>query len=255
MTQNKKGFTLIELLVVIAIIAILAGVLLPVIAQAKMAAKRSGSISNLKQIALASFMYANDYDDGLPIFANGNALLIGLQTPRVDTWVWALQPYAKSLQLMVDPGMVILRVTSARVPMRLATGNQRNLSPDYGVNYVFLAPWQRDATGSCTLSGSVSSSGGSHPPSTTIFYTESYAPNEGWNDQPSGGYTNAGNSIVTAPAMLSVLANSPSYCIYPGMDWSENPRASTTAFRSRPKLHSSTTMARTTRFWTATRSI
>ena len=62
----KKAFTLIELLVVIAIIAILAAILFPVFAQAKLAAKKAVSISNQKQLGLAVLMYANDYDDMYP---------------------------------------------------------------------------------------------------------------------------------------------------------------------------------------------
>jgi prepilin-type N-terminal cleavage/methylation domain-containing protein len=46
----KRGFTLIELLVVIAIIAILAAILFPVFAQAKQAAKKTVSLSNLKRL-------------------------------------------------------------------------------------------------------------------------------------------------------------------------------------------------------------
>jgi prepilin-type N-terminal cleavage/methylation domain-containing protein/prepilin-type processing-associated H-X9-DG protein len=61
--MQRKAFTLIELLVVIAIIAILAAILFPVFAQAKAAAKRAADLSNVKQIALALTMYANDYDD------------------------------------------------------------------------------------------------------------------------------------------------------------------------------------------------
>jgi prepilin-type N-terminal cleavage/methylation domain-containing protein len=62
----KKAFTLIELLVVIAIIAILAAILFPVFAQAKLAAKKAVSISNQKQVGLAIIMYTNDYDDLYP---------------------------------------------------------------------------------------------------------------------------------------------------------------------------------------------
>ncbi len=62
----KKAFTLIELLVVIAIIAILAAILFPVFAQAKVAAKKAVSISNQKQIGLGVILYAGDYDDHYP---------------------------------------------------------------------------------------------------------------------------------------------------------------------------------------------
>ncbi|MCW5940895.1 MAG: prepilin-type N-terminal cleavage/methylation domain-containing protein [Fimbriimonadaceae bacterium] len=64
MTKHK-AFTLIELLVVIAIIAILAAILFPVFAQAKIAAKKTVALSNAKQIAIANMIYMSDYDDAL----------------------------------------------------------------------------------------------------------------------------------------------------------------------------------------------
>lgn len=63
----KRAFTLIELLVVIAIIAILAAILFPVFAQAKVAAKKTADLSNTKNIATATLMYCSDYDDLFPL--------------------------------------------------------------------------------------------------------------------------------------------------------------------------------------------
>ena len=63
---RRCGFTLIELLVVIAVIAILAGILIPVVAQAKKKAHQTSCLSNLKQIGVAIHSYAGDHDDYLP---------------------------------------------------------------------------------------------------------------------------------------------------------------------------------------------
>jgi prepilin-type N-terminal cleavage/methylation domain-containing protein len=98
MICNRKAFTLIELLVVIAIIAILAAILFPVFAQAKMAAKKTSSLSNVKQTALGVLMYLNDSDDTFPMGSGYNGIYLQQGGWSVDT-----QPYMKSLAILRDP--------------------------------------------------------------------------------------------------------------------------------------------------------
>ncbi len=69
--RTHKAFTLIELLVVIAIIAILMAVLMPALSRAREGGKRAACLSNLKQLAMAWNMYADENSERLVNGATG----------------------------------------------------------------------------------------------------------------------------------------------------------------------------------------
>ena len=113
MKSFRKAFTLIELLVVIAIIAILAAILFPVFAQAKLAAKKTTDLSNLKQLSLSLNMYSTDFDDIDPITTpvTGPSFYT-MPIDRTVTanpalrscfWANAIQPYVKSYPMYKGP--------------------------------------------------------------------------------------------------------------------------------------------------------
>ena len=120
-SNARSAFTLIELLVVIAIIAILAAILFPVFAQAKAAAKKTADLSNIKQLATAVTLYANDNEDLNPLEAgmDQNGVWGEFNSVPAD-WTATLgqeqidqssgfalntiQPYIKSRKVMEMPG-------------------------------------------------------------------------------------------------------------------------------------------------------
>src|SRR5688572_24308861 len=114
--MRTRGFTLIELLVVIAIIAILAAILFPVFAQARAKARQTACLNNLKQLGLGVMLYAQDYDERLPIGAYW-------QDAKVNGyWFRLLSPYVRNQVIRNCPS------NARRVPPAATLG------ANYGIN-------------------------------------------------------------------------------------------------------------------------
>ncbi|MBM3475289.1 MAG: DUF1559 domain-containing protein [Armatimonadetes bacterium] len=101
--MRRLGFTLIELLVVIAIIAILAAILFPVFARAREKARQTSCLSNIKQLNLGMLMYAQDYDETLPHYADHGCYAAPL--PSRYLWDALIGPYTKNAQISRCPSM------------------------------------------------------------------------------------------------------------------------------------------------------
>jgi prepilin-type N-terminal cleavage/methylation domain-containing protein/prepilin-type processing-associated H-X9-DG protein len=69
LASRSRGFTLVELLVVIAIILLLVALLMPALGRVRETAKMTKCASNLRQIHMATFVYASDYNGKVPYVA------------------------------------------------------------------------------------------------------------------------------------------------------------------------------------------
>ncbi len=201
MIKNFKGaFTLIELLVVIAIIAILAAILFPVFAQAKASAKSTACVSNMKQVALSSQIYASDYDDVMVLSQSWYAenRINGLQFVKsgvnFNSWRGLLFPYMKNFAIYNDPAAPSIFVGPA-------FANNRDMASlvygNLGINHMAMAPMVFDGTNQAPQGVSSTSIA---KLAETVYFTEMF--NNGI-DNTLGEWVWAGNwwynGMVDAP--------------------------------------------------------
>jgi prepilin-type N-terminal cleavage/methylation domain-containing protein len=180
----RRAFTLIELLVVIAIIGILAALLLPVVSKSKNQAGKATDLNNLKQIMVATHLYASDNGDMLPSanWDSGDGTLPGwLYTPGpadFDPKTGQLWPALRSEKIYVCPSDNLQMV-------RWSERRRREMERPQQIS-------------SYAMNGAVVGYGGNHPPAKLVrmqptdcaFWetdeTEPHYFNDGANYPPEG---------------------------------------------------------------------
>jgi prepilin-type N-terminal cleavage/methylation domain-containing protein/prepilin-type processing-associated H-X9-DG protein len=140
---RHNAFTLVELLVVIGIIAVLISILLPALSKARESAKALQGLSNIKQLSIATRMYAADNSDWLP--AGDNPTHWGIPWPHALAHYLGM-PNKTTTQINANPPKV-LRCPNAAVPDRGVTHYSANpiLIPDLtrGIPSSGSPPWLR----------------------------------------------------------------------------------------------------------------
>lgn len=129
--EKNTGFTLIELLVVIAIIAVLAAILFPVFEQAREKARQTVCLSNMRQMGLATQMYAQDYDERLPLAATSLSPFVFLN------WHDLLDPYVRNKQIWICPSSNLQQYNSYGKPVCQYGWNAYYLNLGVVVNNIY----------------------------------------------------------------------------------------------------------------------
>jgi prepilin-type N-terminal cleavage/methylation domain-containing protein/prepilin-type processing-associated H-X9-DG protein len=117
--MSRRGLSLVELLIVIAIISILAGMLMPVLAQARRAAQQRTCASNVRQLGMALRMYVDDYDSGYPL---------GAYPQAGSPYLWNVSWHNELMDYLTDNRLLYCPLAPPRSSYRTSYGCNARIS-------------------------------------------------------------------------------------------------------------------------------